>query len=328
MSLDISKLGPTGYGLMGLTWRPQPPPQDQAFAAMRAALDSGLTLWNGGELYGTPTRNSCHLLREYFTKYPEDASKVTLSIKGGTEKGGMKPIGTRENVRRSVEDCLAVLAGTKKIDVFECARVDPNVPIEETMGYLKELVQEGKIGGIALSEVRADTIRRAAKIHPIVTVEVEMSLWATDILHNGIASTCAELGIPVTAYSPLARGALVKRLKWEDIPEGDFKKTAPKYQPDVLDANNKLTDEVVKLAETKGVTPAQIAVSWVRELSGKKGLPVIIPIPGATTAERVRENCKHVELTEGDMEAIGVVLDKIQIVGERYGGHGAAVING
>ncbi|KKY28083.1 putative pyridoxal reductase [Phaeomoniella chlamydospora] len=327
-AIDVSKLGPSSYGMMRLTWNPTPPTQEQAFETLNAAIKNGYRLWNGGEIYGTPERNSLHLLREYFTKYPENASKVTINIKGGCKKGDLMPDGSRANVRRSVEDSLAALGGTHKIDIFECARVDPNTPIEETITALSELVSEGKIGAIALSEVRASTIRRAHKIHPIATVEAELSLWATDIIHNGVASTCAELGIPITAYSPICRGALAAKLSPTSFSEHDFRRSLPKFQPDTIEANNKLTDEVMKLASKKNCTPAQIAISWVRTLSGRNGLPVIIPIPGASSPERVEENAKQVELTEEDMKEIEEVLERIKIVGERYGGHSAAIIEG
>lgn len=280
-------------------------------------------------MYGTPERNSCHLLNEYFTKYPEDASKVVLSIKGGLKKGEMAPDGSEKNIRRSIDDCLKALDGKKSIDVFECARVDPNTPIEVTIAAFQKCVDEGKIRGISLSEVKAETIRRASKVAPIACVEVELSLWATDILHNGVASTCAELGIPIVAYSPLMRGALTDQIKTlDDIPEGDFRRSLPKFQPDVIAANRKLTDEIDKLASRKDCTKPQIALAWCRALSGRPGMPTIIPIPGATTEARVLENGKEVELTEQDMKEIDEILKENEIVGDRYGVHGKALIEG
>ena len=242
--LASKSIGHIGYGLMGLTWKKTPPPQSQSFSAMRTALANGANLWNGGEMYGPPERNSCHLLNEYFTKYPEDAEKVVLSIKGGIF--GEPVDWSEENVRRSVEDCLKVLAGKKSIDIFECARVDQNLPIEDTVRVLYGLQKEGKIGGIGLSEASANTIRRAAAVAPIAAVEVELSLWATDVLRNDIASTCAELGIPIVAYSPLSRGALTGKIirTNADIPEDDLRRHLPKFQDDVLEANNKVTEEI------------------------------------------------------------------------------------
>ena len=195
----------------GLTWRQNPPPQSQSFSAMKTALKQGSCFWNGGEIYGNPERNSLHLLNEYFTENPGDADKVILSIKGGAVPGTMTLDGTREGVRRSIDECLRVLDGKKKLDIFEYARVDAKTPIEVTIRAAAEYVKEGKLGGIGLSEVSADTIRRAAKLHPIACVEVEYSLWSTEILENGVAKACQENNIPIAAYSPLGRGVLVSR---------------------------------------------------------------------------------------------------------------------
>ena len=165
---------------------------------MRSAVTSGCNFWNGGEFYGTPESNSLTLLNEYYALYPEDADKVVLNIKGAMGPG-MKPDGSPEYVRKSVENCLKMLGERGKIDMFECARRDPTVPLEKTLKALAELVDEGKIGGVALSEVNANTIRESAKITKIVAVEVELSLWSTEPLTNGIAEACAELDIPIIA---------------------------------------------------------------------------------------------------------------------------------
>lgn len=192
-----------------MTWRPEPQPFEDSFKAMKAALEHGANFWNGGELYGTPEKNSLHLLNAYFTKYPEDAEKVVISIKGGLKRGQLVPDGSPENVRRSIDECLRVLDGKCRLDLFECARVDPNVPVETTVGEIKKYIDAGKVGGLSLSEVSANTIRRVAKVCKIEAVEVEFSLFSLDILSNGIAETCAELGIPIIGYSPLSRGFLV-----------------------------------------------------------------------------------------------------------------------
>jgi pyridoxine 4-dehydrogenase len=299
--------------------------------AMKTSLEKGANFWNAGEFYGTSEFNSCHLINQYLTQNPEDASKVVLSIKGGLAPGEMRPDGTEKNVRRSVDECLRILDGKIPIDIFECARVDPKTSVEETMEALAKCVKEGKIRGIGLSEVKASTIRRAAAIHPIAAVEVELSLWATDILRNGVAAACAELNIPIVAYSPLCRGVLTDTTirKNSDIPDNDFKKHLPKFQDDVLEHNNKITDEVELLAKRKGCTKAQISIAWVRGLTGrvvpagpggeKIKLGEIIPIPGATTSERVIENTTYAELTDDEMNEIAKVLKENPIKGERYG---------
>jgi len=166
---------------------------------MRASLEAGCNFWNGGEFYGTPEYNSLTLLEKYFTKYPEDADKVVLSIKGAIGPG-LVPDSSPENVRRSIDQCLKLLNGKKSIDMFECARVDKTTPLETTLKVMdEEYVKTGKIGGIALSEVSAATIERAAKVTKIVAVEIELSLWAVDPLSNGIFEACAKHNIPVVA---------------------------------------------------------------------------------------------------------------------------------
>ena len=283
---------------------------------MKAALQSGSNFWNGGELYGPSNANSLHLLHAYFSLYPLDASEVVLSIKGSFTPGTMTPRGDKEAITRSIEECLKILDGTKKIDIFECARVDPNVPIEDTIGYLAEFVKAKKIGGIGLSEVSAATIRRASKVHRIEAVEVEFSLFSTDILTNGVAETCAELGIPIIAYSPLGRGFLTGQIKsFSDVSE--FQKMGPRFQEENFSKNLELVETIKSIAERKGCTTAQLAIAWVRAYSSVEGCPVIVPLPGATTVERVEENLRDVKLSEEEMREIGGILERMPVAGPR-----------
>lgn len=165
---------------------------------MRAALVAGCNMWNGGEFYGPPEHNSMTLLNKYYEKYPEDVDKIVLNVKGGI-KPDISPDGSPEFVKQSVLHCLEMLGPKGRIDMFECARRDRNVPLSDTLGALAGLVDAGKIGGVALCEVNAETIREAAKITKIVAVEIELSLWSTEPLTNGIAEACAELKIPIHA---------------------------------------------------------------------------------------------------------------------------------
>lgn len=302
---------------------------------MRTALSLGANNWNGGELYGPPDANSLQLLNEYFTKYPGDAEKVVLSIKGGLLPGQMRPDGSQKNVQRSINECLKWLDGKKSLDLFECARVDPNTPIEDTVSYIAEYVKAGKLGGISLSEVGANSIRKAASVHKISAVEVEFSLFCTDILENGVAKACAELNIPIVAYSPLGRGFLVslshpdnwpsliatqtgKYKKHSDIESDSMLQHMPRFQPDVFDENIKLVHAVEGIAQKKGVTPGQVALGWILYQSGRDGMPTLVPIPGATTSARVEENAKPAKLDESDMKELAEILDKFPIVGDRY----------
>lgn len=314
------EIGPIGYGLMGLTWRPTPAPEEQAFKAMRASLAAGCNFWNAGEFYGTESYNSLHLLNKYFTKYPEDADKVVLSVKGVLMN--MHPDGSPENVKRSVENSLKILDGKKSIDIFEPARVDKNVPLEVTLKALEEYVKAGKIGGIALSEVGAATIQKAVKITKIVAIEVELSLWALDILNNGVAKAAAEHNIPIVAYSPIGRGMLTGEIKKpDDIPEGDLRRMLPRFNKENFNHNLELVSELEKTAKQKNCTPAQLAINWAKQLSKKdRSYPEIIPIPGATKEERVLENAKEITLSNDELVEIDSILKKFEVKGDRYGG--------
>ncbi|CAP69339.1 uncharacterized protein PODANS_1_10030 [Podospora anserina S mat+] len=319
-------IGNIGFGLMGLTWRPQPATNQEAIAAIREAVLNNMTYLNGGEFYGPPTHNSLTLLKAYYAQYPQDKDKILLNIKGCITPSfevDSSPAGVAESVARSVEQ----IGGKGLIDQFEPARRDPKVEIEDTVAALQREVEKGNIRGISLSEVSAATIRRAAKVAKIESVEVELSLWQTEPLENGVLEACAELGIVVLAYSPLGRGMLTGQIKgWEDIPEGDYRRGLPRFQPEVFGKNMELVKEVQRLAERKGLTAAQIAINWVLALSRRPGMPVIIPIPGASKPERVRENAVEVELSEEDMREIETVLKTFEVVGERYNEHGMKML--
>ncbi|KAG8163348.1 hypothetical protein KVR01_006645 [Diaporthe batatas] len=294
-------IGPVGYGLMGLTtWTDMK--YEDAAKAMKTALEQGANFWNGGMFYGTPESNSLHLLKYYFTRYPEDANKVVLSIKGAFDRATNTPHGSPEGIRASVEEALRILGATKKIDVFEMARVDPTVPIETS----------GKIGGIGLSEVSAATIRRAAKVAEIAAVEIELSLFTTDVLSSGVADACHELDIALVAYSPVGRGWLTGEFrKPGDIPETDPRRHLPRFQPGAFEQNFKLVEAVEKIAGRKGATVAQVAMAWVRRQGA-------IPIPGTRKVERVVENCRDVELSADDLAEMQKLLESLPITGGRY----------
>lgn len=317
------EVGTVGYGLMGLTWKPQPESVEDALKAMKAAFEAGCTFWNGGEFYGTPEYNSLHLIKAYFTKYPEDASKVVLSIKGALD--GWTPIGTPEYLKKCIDRDLEILAGTKTIDIYECARVDKNTPIEVTLKALEDHVKKGDIGGIGLSEVSAATIEKAASITKIAAVEAELSLWSLDILENGVAEAAAKHGIPIAAYSPIGRGFLTGALKSPaDIPEGDLRHTMPRFSAENFPTNLKLVEKLQDLAKAKGVAPSQLAVAWVLYQSRRNGNPEFIPIPGASSVDRVKENSKLVTLDDKDFQKIEEILKGFQVKGTRYNEHAMA----
>jgi len=317
LTINGQEIGPIGYGLMGFTWRPEPTPYEKAFEAMRTALANGMNFWNGGEFYGPPENNSLTLLEAYFARYPEDADKVVLSIKGGADLTTYHADGTREGIRRSIDNCLRLLKGRKKIDIFECARRDQNADMKETFAAIQEYVGQGLVGGIALSEVSPETIHAAVKVAKITCVEIEMSLWTTDVLTNGVAAACAQYNLPIVAYSPLGSGILTGSIKSpEDIPN-PMVKNYPRFQPDVFHINLELVKQVEDLAAKKGCTPAQLAINWTRAMARRTGVP-IVPIPGATRTEAVKENSRVVDITDAELGEIDATLAKFEIKGARY----------
>ncbi|KAI2615345.1 NADP-dependent oxidoreductase domain-containing protein [Hypoxylon sp. NC1633] len=309
-SIAGKPVGSIGYGLMGLTVRRAP--YDEAVEAMKTALDGGANFWNGGTLYGPPEANSLQLLKHYFTLHPDDAPKVFFSLKGAYEIP-TGPDCSREGIRKAVAWAKKELDGKKSIDLFECARVDPKVPIETTVAALAELIKEGEIGSYGLSEVNAQTIRRAHAVHPVAAVEAELSLFSPYILEKGgVVDTCRELGIPVVGYSPLDRGWLTGELKkYEDLAKDDYRQIYPRFQKGNFEQNVKLADFVAEIAEKKGCTSPQVAIAWVKQQG-------VLPIPGAIKASRVRENCKSVTLTEEELAVLQRKIDEVNVAGSRY----------
>lgn len=314
------EIGPIGLGIMGFTWRANPPSQEEAFETMRAALDHGCNFWNGGEFYGPPNYNSLVLVERYLETYPEDAGKITLSIKGGVNPITHASDGSAENTRRTIDDSMAKLKGRKKIDLFEFARRDQETSIAQTFNLMdKEYVQTGKIEGVSLSEVRAETIHEAVKHVKVHAVEVELSLFSTEVLENGVSAACAQYDIPLIAYSPIGHGILTGKIRrFEDIPEGSMMRMFPRFQPGNFEINMQLVQQVEEMATKKGCTPAQLAINWTRELSRRPGMPSIIPIPGATTITRVEENSKVIDLTDNEMAQIDATLARFTPAGSRY----------
>ncbi|RDA85950.1 hypothetical protein CP532_0824 [Ophiocordyceps camponoti-leonardi (nom. inval.)] len=310
-----------GYGLMGFTWRPDPPPVDQAIDALKAAVDAGLTLWNGAEFYGTPEYNTMTLLHKYFSKYPDDADKIILIMKGGMDLTTQKADGSPDGVRRSIDNILKQLDGKKKVDLFSYARRDPDTPLQVTFDVIeKEYVQKGKVGGIALSECSAETIQEAAKTgYKIGAAEVELSMFSPDILQNGVAKACAEHGIPITAYSPIGRGMLTGKFKdTKSVSHLGFLASFPRFEAEAMKHNLKLVEQVESLAKDKGCTAAQLAISWVKHQGNRPGRPSIVPIPGATTVARVQENAKLINLSKEELAKLDKVVDEFETKGERY----------
>jgi pyridoxine 4-dehydrogenase len=338
MSLLVAgkQAGPIGFGLLGtysiegqqhtaairmLIFSPglnRPPvrPYAESSKVMKAALDRGANFWDGAEYYGSPEGNSLHLLNHYFTTYPEDSKKVILCMKGAYSMAG--PDNSPAGIRKSVDNCLEVLDGKVFLDIFMPGRIDPKVPLEETVRTLAEYVKAGKIGGYGLSECSAETIRRAHAVHPLSAVEIELSLFATHTLTNGVVQTCSELKIPVIAYSPLSRGFLTGQInKLDDLPENDSRRRFPRFHPDVFDLNIKLVKEIEQVAKKTGYTMPQVAIAWVTAQTKKMNNPVI-PIPGCTTIARVEENITQFSLDQKDLDELSQMVENMTVHGDRY----------
>lgn len=258
-------------------------------------------------------------MNRYFTKYPEDADKVVLSIKTGlVDRREMKMDCSATGLRKSADNAIAILDGKKKIDIFGLARIDPNVPVEESVKALEELKKEGKFDGIQITEVAAETIRRAASVGTIDMVEAEANLWSPMVFENGVVEACAEHSIVLVAHSPLGMGALAGTIKsLDDLPKDSPLRFVPRYQPDVYPNNVKLVDAVEKLAQVKGCTTPQLALNWLKGHSKRPGMPIIVPIAGARSEERVKQNAVDVNLTEDEFKEISSIQKSFPVEGLR-----------
>ncbi|KAK4053414.1 hypothetical protein OIV83_001579 [Microbotryomycetes sp. JL201] len=304
---------------MNLRWKPTTTPDERAFECHKRSIDAGATLINNPFA-------SLKLLGRFFARYPEYVDKVLLIVKGGIDVKTLAADASPEFIRASVLNINKQLGDHKKMDVCECSRVDKDVPIEDTMRLLLTLRDEGHFKYIGLSEVSADTIRRANEVAPITNVEVEYSLEALDIERNGGLEACKELSIPIVAYALLCRGLLSGAITTEfDIPEHDMRHIWEKFQGENLKHNLKLVNEIKQVVDVKGVTPTKIAIAWLLHAWDS-----IIPIPGSTRPEGVTEALKaaFIELNEAELKQIRVILDQTPVVGRRYDERAEAELSG
>ncbi|KAM0749981.1 Aldo/keto reductase [Meredithblackwellia eburnea MCA 4105] len=302
------KVGAVGYGCMGLRVKQPPPPDDQAFACFTKSIDSGATLFNSASFYGRgDPLESLKQLNRFFVASPEYKDRIFLTVKGAfIGMPHFKPDCSDEGLLASVTEINNTLLGEdgqgRKMDLFAPARVDKTRPIEETMKTLVKLRDEGHFKYIGLSECSAETLRRAAAVTTITSVEVEYSPWSLNIETNGVLEACKELGVAVIAYSPLGRGFLTGQLKTQaDLPENDIRRMMDRFQPEAFEKNLVLVDKLKSLAEVKGISLTQLVLAW--ELSQWEG---IIPIPGSTRVEGVEEaaTSANIKLTIEVIKAI------------------------
>jgi aryl-alcohol dehydrogenase-like predicted oxidoreductase len=301
-----------GLGCMGLSFAyGTPPAREDAIRLIRGAVDRGVTFFDTAEVYGPFTNEE--LVGEALEPFRDD---VVIATKFGFKEARIdRGLDSRpENIRAVAEASLERLR-TDRIDLFYQHRVDPDVPIEEVAGAVKELIWQGKVKHFGLSEAGTDTIRRAHAVQPVTALQSEYSLWSRDP-EAEILPTVEELGIGFVPYSPLGRGFLTGAVaEGTQFESGDFRNTLPRFSPEARQANLKLVDLIGRIAERKQATPAQIALAW---LLGQK--PWIVPIPGTTKLSRLEENigAAEVELTADDLREIEQALPLIEVQGERY----------
>jgi len=315
--LDVSAIG---LGAMGMSAYYGASDERESIATLRHAVDSGVTFIDTAEAYG-PFENEKLISRALGDRRDE----VTLATKASAETDDDGTIhgrnGTPAYIRKAADRSLRHL-GTDVIDLYYLHRVDPNVPIEESVGAMSELVTEGKVRHIGLSEASAATIRRAHAVHPLAAVQSEFSLFAQDILHNEEKSTLFELGIGLVAFSPLGRGFLTGAIRSvADLDPDDARLGLPRFQPAAIASNLALVDRVRAIADELGVSGAQVALAWVIAHGA-------VPIPGTRHRLRFDENARSVDLrlSEGDLVLLSEALPSDQIVGTRdYTAHAFGV---
>jgi aryl-alcohol dehydrogenase-like predicted oxidoreductase len=287
--------------------------EGEAIATIHRALDLGITFLDTADMYGPFTNEK--LVGKAIAGHRD---VVVVATKFGNERredGSFVGInGSPEYVRRACDASLQRL-GVDQIDLYYQHRVDKTVPIEETVGAMKELVEAGKVRHLGLSEASPDTIRRAHAVHPITALQTEYSLWTRDP-EDAVLPTVRELGIGFVAYSPLGRGFLSGRFRSpEDFPEGDFRRNNPRFQGENFARNLELVDRVKEIADEKGATPGQLALAWVLA-QGRD----MIPIPGTKRVAYLEENAaaSDLELTSDDLARIDEAAPAGATAGERY----------
>ncbi|KAH0726676.1 hypothetical protein KY284_002541 [Solanum tuberosum] len=308
---EVSKLG---FGCMGLSGAYNiPVPEEEGIAIINEAFSKGVTFFDTSNFYGMDHANE-YLVGKALKQLPQE--KIQLATKFGIctmEENKMTVKGTPEYARSCCEASLKCLQ-VDYIDLYYVHRIDTTVPIEETMGELKKLVEEGKIKYIGLSEAHPETIRRAHAVHPITAVQQEYSLWTRDI-EDDIIPVCRELGIGIVSYSPVGRGLLAGKAVVESLPANSFLTTQPRFTGENFEKNKSIYFRLEGIAKKHGCTPAQLAISWILHQGDD-----IVPIPGTTKIKNLHDNIGsvRVKLTEEDIKELSDAVSVREVAGQRY----------
>ncbi|MFD7630472.1 aldo/keto reductase [Streptomyces sp. NPDC059851] len=307
------QVGAEGLGCMGMSAFYGATDEAESLATIHRALELGVTMLDTAESYG-PFRNE-RLIAKALSGHSRD--RVVIATKTGIEfdddGNGFGHNGRREYIHRAADRSLRHL-GTDHIDLYYLHRVDPDVPIEESIGAMAELVAAGKVRYLGVSEASAATIRRAHAVHPLTAVQTEYSLFERGLETNGVRDVLDQLGIGLVAYSPLGRGFLSGAIKSpDDFAEDDFRRTDPRFQGENFARNLAVVDAVRRLAEAKSVTPSQLALAWVLRQGA-------VPIPGTKRRSYLEENvaAADVVITDEDIAAIEAVAPRGVASGDRY----------
>lgn len=316
--LEVSAIS---FGCMGLNHAYGPGiTKKEGVKLIREAVKRGVTMFDTAEVYGPYTNEE--IVGEALLPFRRD---VVIATKFGfmIVDGKMAGVNSRPDNIRAVCDASLKRLNTEYIDLFYQHRVDPNVPIEDVAGTVKELIQAGKVRHFGMSEAAAQTVRRAHAVQAVAAVQNEYSMWTRDIEASGIVDICDELGIGLVAYSPLGRGFLTGALsKSGDIDPSDFRAGLPRFTSEAMEKNQVLVELLNRIASKKQATAAQIALAWL--LTRK---PWIVPIPGTTKLHRLEENlaAAEIELDHYDLAEFDKALAQINIEGDRYPPHMEAV---
>lgn len=323
--MKFKKLGNTGeqlsaigLGCMGMSFAYGPADEQESINTLHKALDLGVNFWDTADMYANgenerliskvlvPNRDKIFIATKFGFRFKD--GKASHSGAPGTYFDG-----SPEWIRQAVDLSLQRLK-IDTIDLYYAHRVDPNVPVEETVGAMAELVKAGKVKYLGLSEASAESIRKANKIHPIAALQSEYSILTKDI-ETEILPTIRELGISLVPYSPLARGLFANINEVQSLGDDDFRKSLPRYQKEYLENNTKLANEINEFAASKGVKGTQLALAWVLN-QGED----IIPIPGTKRIKYLEENiaAATIDLSQSDLDTIDAILKKYPNVGERY----------
>jgi aryl-alcohol dehydrogenase-like predicted oxidoreductase len=313
-NLEVSAIG---LGCMGMSFSYGPPKDKQEMISLiRAAVERGVTFFDTAEVYGPFTNEE--LVGEALAPHRKNviiATKFGFDLGGGDNRPGAAGVNSRpEHIKQAVEGSLKRLK-TDVIDLLYQHRVDPNVPIEDVAGAVKELIQAGKVKHFGLSEAGVKTIRRAHAVQPVTALQNEYSLWWRKP-EAEVLPTLKELGIGLVAYSPLGKGFLTGKIDENaKFDSSDFRSNLPRFAHAALKTNQAMIDLLGSIAKQKGSTPAQIALAWL--LAQK---PWIVPIPGTTKLHRLEENlgALEIQLTPEDLRDIDTAASKIQVEGDRY----------